>query len=287
MTSKIYCSTLGKYSESKKLAQFFYLRKLSVEDILKESVSFTLNDFLFEQIENSEPREFESDMQLRNFYDRLVVIEKRMEEKKTTPVFKSYAVGNCRDISLFLCSILRYNHIPARVRSGFATFFDPVKKHDHWICEYWNESEKRWQWVDGWMYQVQAHIDKLPLFFQESFSSLGMNPLDVDEKFFITGAEAWKNGRENNDFENYGTVVPELKGEWFVRDNMLRDLHCQNKQEPLPWDCWGRMGRENGSIDSGYHEFLNQVSSTLLADDISITNIQSLINQYDSVYSKA
>ena len=53
-------------------------------------------------------------------------------------------LGNCRDTSVLLCAILRQNGIPARVRSGFATFFSPKKKYDHWLCEYWDKKKSRW-----------------------------------------------------------------------------------------------------------------------------------------------
>jgi len=39
--------------------------------------------------------------------------------------FGKRLLGNCRDLSLMLCAALRNHGIPARVRSGFATFFDP------------------------------------------------------------------------------------------------------------------------------------------------------------------
>lgn len=65
-------------------------------------------------------------------------------------------VGMCRDISLLLVSVLRYKHIPARVRAGFANYFDSdITNEDHWVCEYWNDKKQRWILVDTQLDDVQ------------------------------------------------------------------------------------------------------------------------------------
>lgn len=166
---------------------------------------------------------------------------------------EKFLLGNCRDLSLMMCSILRNNNIPARLRSGFATFFDPFQKKnfDHWVCEYWDKSKNSWIMVDPWMSQVHFRKKSLPIELFKGLIELDYNPYDVSNEYFITGAEAWINCRENgHDPNNYGTYEEELKGTWFVRDNMIRDLLCLNKLEPLPWDCWGIMGKENNNIKS-------------------------------------
>jgi hypothetical protein len=42
----------------------------------------------------------------------------------TRPLDKRF-IGNCRDFSVLLCSMLRHNGIPARARCGFGTYFRP------------------------------------------------------------------------------------------------------------------------------------------------------------------
>jgi hypothetical protein len=49
-------------------------------------------------------------------------------------------VGNCRDFSVLLCALLRYQGIPARARCGFGTYFLPNRFEDHWICETWSSA---------------------------------------------------------------------------------------------------------------------------------------------------
>lgn len=174
--------------------------------------------------------------------------------------FETVLLGNCRDLSLMLCSVLRNYDISARLRSGFATFF-PEKYYDHWVCEYWNPSEQRWIKVDPWMSQIQYRKDILPAQLSAGLLELNYNPYDVEDKYFITGGDAWINCREKGDNpDNYGTYEEELKGTWFVRDNMIRDLLCLNKIEPLPWDCWGLMGRENKDIKDEILVVLDEIA---------------------------
>lgn len=45
------------------------------------------------------------------------------------------APATCRDYALMLCSIFRHRNLPARVRRGFAAYFNDGPWEDHWICE--------------------------------------------------------------------------------------------------------------------------------------------------------
>ena len=41
-------------------------------------------------------------------------------------------MGNCRDFSTMLCTVLRYQNTPARARCGFGAYFLPDHYEDHW-----------------------------------------------------------------------------------------------------------------------------------------------------------
>lgn len=41
-------------------------------------------------------------------------------------------VGNCRDFSTMLCTMLRHQGVPARARCGFGAYFLPNHYEDHW-----------------------------------------------------------------------------------------------------------------------------------------------------------
>lgn len=54
----------------------------------------------------------------------------------------------CNQNAIVLASILKYREIPARVRSGHATYIMPGFHISHTVCEVWNEKESRWMLVD-------------------------------------------------------------------------------------------------------------------------------------------
>ena len=47
-------------------------------------------------------------------------------------------VSNCRDFTLMLVALLRYQGKPARARCGFGTYFTPGHYEDHWVAEVWD-----------------------------------------------------------------------------------------------------------------------------------------------------
>jgi hypothetical protein len=197
--------------------------------------------------------------------------------------FERRLLGNCRDLSLLLCAALRCQGLPARLRSGFATFFDPVQRFDHWIVEAWQEGKERWLRIDLWMGQIEREQARLAPELREGLAELGMNPLDVQDGFFCPGGYAWERCRsgEHNP-EHYGTYG-DLQGLWFVRDNMLRDLLCLNKVEVLPWDCWGFIaGREHRPAPVEM-ELLDRVASLTQAGEEAFSMLRALDRQTHSL----
>jgi hypothetical protein len=181
---------------------------------------------------------------LQQKLERLLALDDRPLDRPRP--FEQRLLSNSRDLSLFLCAALRFQGRPARLRSGFATFFDPQRRYDHWLVEVWDEDDRRWRKIDLWMDQIENEQGRLEPNLREGLASLEMNTLDVQEDHFVTGGFAWEHCRSGaHDPEHYGTFG-DLQGLWFVRDNMLRDLLCLNKIEVLPWDCWGFIsGREH------------------------------------------
>lgn len=136
-------------------------------------------------------------------------------------------VGNCRDFAVTLTSMLQSRGIPARPRCGFGTYFIPDHYEDHWVCEYWNQSEQRWILVDSQLDSLQCEAMQIPF-----------NPLDVPRDQFVVGGAAWKMCRSGQaDSDQFG--IFDMKGMDFVKGDFLRDVASLNKVELLPWDCWG------------------------------------------------
>ena len=136
-------------------------------------------------------------------------------------------VGNCRDFSVTLTSMLQSKGIPARPRCGFGAYFIPDHYEDHWVCEYWNEAGQRWVLVDAQLDKLQCDVMKIPF-----------NTLDVPRDQFIVGGAAWKICRSRQaDPDQFG--IFDMKGIDFVKGDLVRDVASLNKVELLPWDCWG------------------------------------------------
>lgn len=90
-------------------------------------------------------------------------------------------VLTCRYVAILMAAILKAKGIPARVRSGFADYFEGEKiAWDHWVTQYWNGKETRWVTVD---------VDG-------SFHRTGFDLYDIPERRFIWSAQAWLDVRE-------------------------------------------------------------------------------------------
>lgn len=148
-------------------------------------------------------------------------------------------VGNCRDFSVMLVSILRHQGIPARARCGFGVYFMPNHYEDHWVVEYWNSAEQRWVLVDPQLDEHQCNVLRPPF-----------DPLDVPRDQFVVAGQAWQLCRAGQaDPDTFG--IFDMHGLWFIRGNVVRDFLAYNKIEILPWDGgWGFLTMEAGNPSS-------------------------------------
>lgn len=136
-------------------------------------------------------------------------------------------VGICRHYALLAVSLLRQHGVPARVRSGFARYFDPTSYEDHWVCEYWKASESRWALLD-------AQLDEV---FQQRLG-IDFDVLDVPREQFLTAGKAWRRCRAGElDPQTFGIGFVKLHGLWFIATSLVRDVAALNKVEVLPWDA--------------------------------------------------
>ena len=203
------------------------------------------------------------ELQLRAVSDKL----KQIQKLDGTPITRrrppeKRLIGNCRDFTVLLCSMLRHLGVPARGRCGFATYFAPNHFEDHWVCEYWKSG--RWVMVD-------AQLDRL----QREQLSIDFDPLDVPGDKFIVGGKAWqmcRKGRANP--ETFG--IRDLHGLWFVRGNLVRDLASLNKVELLPWDAWGLIDKEEASVSPSDLSLLDRTASVSQAENEEFIDLRSL-----------
>jgi len=138
-------------------------------------------------------------------------------------------VGTCRHYAVLATAFLRAMNRPARARCGFAAYFIPPKRVDHWIVEYWSHEDRRWIRIDP------EYLD------QATPGSARPGDLRPDE--FLTAGEAWqliRSGQE--DPADFGVFGTDNWGPGEIRGNAMRDLaSLAQKVEMLPWDEWGPM----------------------------------------------
>jgi len=171
-------------------------------------------------------------------------------------------VGNCRDFTLMLVSFLRQKGIASRSRSGVAKYFIPNHYEDHFVCEYYNESEKRWIRVDAQLDQLM--IDKCDMKF---------DVLDVPHDEFLDAAESMVQVRIDGKPEQYG--INEYKGQKYLNYKLFSDIAHMNKLEILPWEGWGignRAASEN--LEGDDQKVLDMIENTL--KEQNVTKIQEL-----------
>lgn len=163
-------------------------------------------------------------------------------------------VGNCRDFSVLLTTMLRHQGAPARARCGFGRYFIPNHFEDHWVCEVWDADQTRWRLVD-------AQLDEL----QCNALGITFDPLDVPRDQFIVGGKAWQMcrfGEANPD--SFG--IMDMYGLWFVRGDFVRDVAALNKVELLPWDSWGIIEGGDEALSADDLVFLDHLAELTRGD---------------------
>lgn len=152
-------------------------------------------------------------------------------------------VGTCRHYAVLATAFLRAMNVPARARCGFASYFVPAKKVDHWIVEYWSSDDRRWIRIDP------EYLDRP--------TPASARPDDLRPGEFLTAGEAWLLIRSREeDPADFGVFGTENWGAGEVRGNAMRDLaSLVAKVEMLPWDEWGPMhdsykGRTGDEFDA-------------------------------------
>ncbi|MEX0808527.1 MAG: transglutaminase domain-containing protein [Dongiaceae bacterium] len=148
------------------------------------------------------------------------------------------SVATCRDYALMLTAFLRCKHTPARVRCGFAAYFENGRLEDHWICEYWRADEARWAIADAQLdAEHRAHL------------SIDFDTADLPAGSFFTAAAAWRQYRQGKiaaEKFGHGTAA----GAWFLYVNIARDYLALHKQETSLWDRWRDAPAERHALDA-------------------------------------
>lgn len=250
-----YFTKQGSMSDPGVYISLFEDLPTSVSDLVKLVQGVTVHVFWTERYGLNVPHERMGELQLRSMEKRLACTmeldARPLNEPR--PIDKKL-LGNCRDHSLLLTALLRYQGVPARARCGFGAYFMPNHFEDHWIVEYWNQKQSRWVLVDAQLDELQREVLKI-----------NFDTLDVPRDQFIVGGKAWQMCRSGEqDPGKFG--IFDMNGLGFVRGNLVRDVASLNKMELLPWDCWGVILTEQLD-DPADLSMLDQVAS-LSAEDV-------------------
>jgi hypothetical protein len=181
--------------------------------------------------------------------DRLLALDPAPLQAPREPA--SRVVGTCRHFAVLACALLRHRGFAARVRCGFATYFQPGLGLDHWIIEY-SDAAGRWVRVDPELMGIPDVLD---------------HPDDLPPGAFLTGGEAWSAYRQGElDASAFGVYRTENFGPAEIRGNAIRDLAALNKVETLPWDEWGQMTASyQGATGADYDQLIDTIAATCVA----------------------
>jgi Transglutaminase-like superfamily len=220
--------------------------------------------WLYEQKLSAEQRDLANIRHIGSALTNVLALDSRALDQSRAPPQRLPSV--CRHFSTLLAAILREHAIPARVRCGFGAYFKPDRFEDHWVAEYWNEAEHRWQMVDAQMDSIQ----------REAFR-LDFDPLDVPRDRFILAGDAWqmcRTGRAKEDL--FGLSFINQQGLWWIVGNLVRDLAALNRMELLPWDVWGAMPGPANAIAPADVELFDHIAEITLADDTALPELRQI-----------
>ncbi len=194
--------------------------------------------------------------------DRMVALDPRPLAEPRPP--ERRFVGNCRHFTVLLTAFLRARGVPARARCGFGAYFEPGGFVDHWVAEVWDPTRGAWRLIDAQIdpAHVKAH-------------KIGFDPLDVPRSEFLVAGLAWQRCRRGEaDPQRFG--IFDLRGSWFVLQNLVRDLAAHAKRELLPWDGWGLMLQKERYEDPAVVELLDRVADLTQAGDADHLELMKL-----------
>ena len=155
-----------QYSSFTDPEEYKYLYK-NLPDSLPELCSLIKSQFIHpyaelpqyrDQIPKERWNELVNYPTVKSILKGLVTYDSRGLVKDRKP--KDRLILGCRENAILLASILKYRGIPARVRSGHATYLIPGFHASHTICEVWNEKDKCWMLVDPFTGMIDFNIEK-------------------------------------------------------------------------------------------------------------------------------
>lgn len=182
----------------------------------------------------------------------------------------AHRVGaRCHAFSRLTVALLRAAGVPARARCGFGTYFRPGWFEDHWIAEYWDATQLRWQIVD-------AQLDSV---WRERLGFTG-DALSISSTEFVTAGHAWQAWRRGDlDADLCGLASIDEHGAHWIAGNLRLDLAALNKIEMLPWDVWGEHWEQSEQPTAAQLDLFDAVAELTVDPDATFAD---LLTRYES-----
>lgn len=213
------------------------------------------------------PNERKSESHIRpaeQLLDRILTLDPR-PFSVARPVDRRL-IGVCRHFAVLLAAVLRAKEIPARVRCGFGTYFNPGFFEDHVVCEVWDANERRWRLVD-------PQFDKI---WRQALD-IDHDILDVPRDRFLIAADAWVLCLEGKaDPRIFGIFKGDLRGLWFIARNLVHDVASLNKMELLRWDDWGAMPNPTQTLTNDQLDFFDRLAALTEMPDLTFEKLRTL-----------
>ena len=179
--------------------------------------------------------------------------------------------ANCRHFSVLMVAMLRAQGIPARARCGFGGYFKPGSFEDHWVCEYWDATRRRWALVD-------AQVDDR----QRGWFGIDFDVTDVPRDQFIVAGQAWTEYRAGRaDPGRFGLSLAGEAGDWWIAGNLMRDAAALRNVELLPWDSWGAMPGPATPIGDELASLFDLLAVLTQEPDATAAELRRLCNDDD------
>ncbi|HWQ73020.1 MAG TPA: excinuclease ABC subunit UvrA [Desulfitobacteriaceae bacterium] len=188
-------------------------------------------------------------------------------------------VGMCRDSALLLVSFLRHKKVPARVRAGFAGYFDSdLMYEDHWVAEFYDAGQGRWVRMD-------VQVDEI----QKKHYGITFNTLDMDANsgYFLAG-DAWKKSRLGECHpEDFGYNI-NWKGWHSLKGNLLHDFNCLQEFELMPWDLWTELSTKKfRELSKSEKELLDEMAELTTNPNASVNELMNLAHRLPEEYRQS
>lgn len=166
-------------------------------------------------------------------------------------------VGFCYHFALLHCALLRQAGTPARIRCGFAGYFEPGRWIDHWVVDWWDGH--------GW---------------RRSDPQTGRGDLSGED--FQDGVTAWRAVRAApGHADSYG--VGEMWGWDELRGTLINDVAALNKVEVSGWHWCERLRVEPIAEPHEELDAALDVLARLAAEAASINELSAAYELYPDV----